>query len=86
MNDALHRPGFQAGSQKGVKIRYVTFEKCQGIEGKHHAKTESGVGRILLEDLNAPIRMAALDQERKQKTGRAGADDVNKHRKIGVLE
>jgi hypothetical protein len=72
--------------QLRVHIRHVAFEKRERALGKHHAEAESSVGRILLKNLDAPGGIASLDQQRKQETGRAGADDVNTHSKIGVLE
>jgi hypothetical protein len=72
--------------QLRVHIRHVAFEKRERALGKYHAEAESSVGRILLKNLDAPGGIASLDQQRKQETGRAGADDVNKHSKIGVLE
>ena len=65
-----------------MKICHVAFEKCQRIERKHDAKTESGVGRILFEDANVPRRKASLDQQRKQQAGRPGANDVDSHGKL----
>src|SRR5213594_1159639 len=86
VNDALDRPAFKLRRKLLIQIRRVTLEERQRIQRKHHAKTESDVGRILLEDTDAPRRKPTLDQQRKQKTGGTGADDVNKHGKIGVLE
>ena len=79
VDDALRRPGFQPRHQQRVKIGHVTFEKGEGIQRKHHAEAEGGVGRILLEDTNPPRRKAALDQQREQKPGRPSTNDVNLH-------
>ena len=62
-----------------MKICHVAFEKRERVQGKHHAETESGVGRILFEDANVPRRKASLDQQRKQQAGRPGANDVDIH-------
>ena len=62
-----------------VNIRHIALEKRQSIERKNHAVSEGSVGRILLEDIDAPGRKAALDEQREQKAGRTGADDINSH-------
>ena len=62
-----------------VEIWHIALEKRQSIERKHHAESEGSVGRILLEDVDTPHGEASLDKQREQKTGRTGADDVNKH-------
>jgi len=68
-----------------MEIRYVAFEKGEGIERKHYAETEGGLRRILLEDINLPSRKAAFDQQRKQKPGRPSADDVYLHRSVALI-
>ncbi len=65
-----------------MKICHVAFEKCQRIERKHDAKTESSIGWILLKNMNAPRRKAPFDQQRKQQAGRPGANDVDSHGKL----
>jgi len=62
-----------------VEIRHIALEKRESIERKHHAEAEGGVGRILFEDFDTPRRETSLDEQRKQKAGRTGADNIDFH-------
>jgi len=62
-----------------MEVRHISFEKCECVQRKTYSKAIGCVRRILLEDVNAPIAKAALDQQREEQPGRSGSDYVNPH-------
>ena len=62
-----------------MKVRHIALEKGQSIERKHHAVTEGSVRADSARDVNAPRREAALDEQREQKAGRTGANNIDFH-------
>ena len=65
-----------------MKILHIALEKRERVQRKYHAETIGGVRRILLKNMNAPRRKAAFDEQRKQKAGRTGANDMDSHGKL----
>ena len=95
MHDPLYMPRFQAAHQLCMQVRHISFEKRQCVQRKDYSKAIACSRRILLKDMNSPIREPALDQQREEQSSRAGADDVNLHGRrnpkselwsVGVME
>ena len=72
-------PGFHTRHDRGIGLRVVVAQEFQRAVGKHDAEAERGVGRILLENGDVGVRIAALEQVGEIKAGRAGAEDGNAH-------
>src|SRR3954470_13517744 len=71
-------PGFHVRGDGGERRLVVVAQKFQRAFGEHHAETEGGVRRVLLDDGNVAAA-AALDQVAEIKPGRTGAENGDAH-------
>src|SRR5712691_1111519 len=79
VHDALHRPAFHRRLYDIRELRLIALEKRQGALGEHDPESVSRPFGILLGDLDAPGRIAALGEQREQETGWSGPDYGDVH-------
>lgn len=75
MHDALRWPDLHARQEKFVKIGGIALQKFQCALREHDPEAESKAGLVLLEHLDLPVRVAALEEPGEEQSRRAGTGD-----------
>ncbi len=75
-------PRFEMQRERRQGRGIVRVEKLERAVGEHDAEPEGGVGAVLLEDRNAGIGTAALDEITEIESRRPGAEDRDAHGRL----
>jgi hypothetical protein len=79
MNELDVAPGFHMRHDRLDCVGIVLTHEIESALGEDHAEAESGVGGVLLEELDLIARVTRLPQISEVESGRAAAEDCDAH-------